>query len=84
MTWVEWCYYAKGKEKAKVKEWEHTRAIAWMLYKTNADPKKAAKVMTAWWPLPTDAGIIKNKTVRKKGKRLTKTQLTDFINNMRI
>jgi len=82
MTWLEWCHYSNGLHKTKVKEWEHTRTVAWMIYKANSDPKKAAKNMLAWWKLPTDQGI-KNKPVRKKGKRLTKAQKQEFFNSMR-
>lgn len=82
MTWNEWCNYSNGIHRAKVKEWEHTRTIAWMLYKANSDPKKSAKVMTTWWKLPTDS-LHSKKPTRKKGKRLTKKQIEDFFNRMR-
>lgn len=82
MTWLEWCYYSNGLHKAKIKEWEHTRQISWMIYKANSDPKKSAKNMLTWWKLPTDNGGIKI-TERVKGKRLTKKQMLDFFNRMR-
>jgi len=85
MTWNEWCFYSSGIEKNKVKEWEHTRQICWMLYKANSDPKKSDKVMTEWWKLPTDAGYVerKQKVKRARGKRLTAQQVADFFNAMR-
>lgn len=82
MTWNEWCFYSNGLYKSKTKEWEHTRAIAWMLYKANSDPKKAAKNMLAWWKLPTDKGYTP-KSKRLKGKRLTKAAKEAFFNKMR-
>lgn len=81
MTWNEWCSYSNGLHKSKIKEWEHTRAISWMIYKSNSDPKKAAKNMGSWWKLPTDKDFVA-KRERPKGKRLTKKQLQDFINSM--
>lgn len=82
MTWTEWCYYSNGLYKSKSKEWEHTRAITWMIYKVNSDPKKAEKNMLNWWKLPTDKNF-KARAKRTKGKRLTKVQLQDFFNRMR-
>jgi|GEM_PF-4994665 len=64
-----------------MKEWEHTRVIAWMVYKSNADPKKSAKNMLAWWKLSTDKTT--NKPKRKRGKQLTKAQKENFFNRMR-
>lgn len=82
MTWNEWCAYSNGLHKAKTREWEHTRTIAWMLYKANSDPKKAAKTMTSWWRLPTDQNYVK-KPARQKGKRLTLKKQQEFFNSMR-
>jgi len=82
MTWVEWCAYSNGLQKALSKEYEHTRVLAWMIYKTNSDPKKAAKNMLLWWKLPTDKDY-KAQPKRKKGKPLTKAQKQNFFNRMR-
>ena len=82
MTWNEWCYYSNGLYKNKTKEWEHTRTIAWMLYKANSDPKKSAKNMLTWWKLPTDQSY-KVQPKRAKGKNLTKAQRENFFNGMR-
>jgi hypothetical protein len=81
MTWKEWAFYSEGLRKNKLKEWEHTRALSWMLYKVNADPKKAAKDISKWWPLPTD--IQKNIKKVAKGKRITEKQYRDFLERMR-
>lgn len=83
MTWNEWCYYSNGLYKNKTKEWEHTRAIAWMIYKANSDPKKSARNMQTWWPLNTDKNNRKAQPKRAKGKRLTKAQKEKFFNAMR-
>lgn len=82
MTWNEWCYYSNGLFKNKTKEWEHTRAMAWMIYKANSDPKKSSKNMLTWWPLTTDKSYTP-KAKRKKGKILTKAQQQTFFNSMR-
>ena len=82
MTWNEWCYYSNGLYKNKTKEWEHTRTIAWMLYKANSDPKKSAKNMLTWWTLPTDQSY-KVQPKRAKGKNLTKAQRENYCNGMR-
>lgn len=82
MTWVEWCYYSNGLYKSKTKEWEHTRALAWMIYKANSDPKKASRNMLTWWRLPTDKNT-KAQPKRIKGKRLTKAEKINFFNKMR-
>ena len=81
MTWIEWCYYSNGLQKSKTKEWEHTRAIVWMLYKSNSDPKKAAKNMLTWWKLPTD-GTHKQKAKRAKGRILSKNKIEEFFKSM--
>lgn len=82
MTWNEWCYYSNGLYKNKTKEWEHTRTIAWMLYKANSDPKKSERNMLTWWRLPTDKDYSV-KAKRTKGKRLTKIQKENFFTRMR-
>lgn len=82
MTWLEWCYYSNGLYKSKIKEWEHTRALAWLIYKANADPKKAASTMQTWWPLSTDSNFNKKqKKVRRK--KLTPIQVQEFFKSMR-
>ena len=80
MTWIEWCNYSNGLHKAKIKEWEHTRTISWMIYKANSDPKKSAKNMLSWWRLPTDT---ESKTKRQKGRPLSKAKKLEFFKSMR-
>jgi len=79
MTWLEWFYYSEGIRKTQLKQWEHTRAINWMLYKINTDPKKAKKDVSTWWPLPTD----NKKPIKKVGKRITKKEFQEFLKRMR-
>lgn len=80
MTWAEWAYYSEGLRKRDLKQWEHTRAINWMVYKTNSDPKKQAKNITTWWPLPTD---VKRQPKKRLGKRITKKEFDEFLKRMR-
>ena len=81
MTWKEWSYYADGIRKTQLKQWEHTRAINYMVYRVNADPKKPTKEIASWWPLPTD---VKVKPKRGSvGKRVTKAAMAAFIESMR-
>lgn len=79
MTWKEWSFYSEGLRKTQIKQWEHTRAINYMLYKVNADPKKPLKTIQVFWPLPTDQKI---KVVRKR-KRITKADFDAFVEGMR-
>lgn len=81
MTWKEWSFYSEGIRKTQLKQWEHTRAINYMVYRVNADPKKQAKRITSWWPLPTDVKI-KPKRVRV-GKVVTKAAMAAFIESMK-
>lgn len=82
MTWLEWCYFSSGVNKSKIKEWEHTRQISWMIYKANSDPKKSSNNMLNWWKLPTDE-VIRKKIEKPKGRLLTKKQMLDFFNQMK-
>lgn len=79
MTWKEWNSYSEGLRKAKIRQWEHTRAINYMVYKVNADPKKPIKSITAFWSLPTDPKVKAKRT----GKRVTKAQMKAYDESMR-
>lgn len=80
MTWREWHFYSEGLRKTQLKQWEHTRAINWMVYRMNSDPQKAEKNIMNWWPLPTDN---RQATKRRKAKRLTKREFEEFKQSMR-
>jgi len=79
MTWKEWSYYSEGLKKTQLRQWEHTRAINYMVYKANADPKKPIKPIQAFWPLPTDQKV---EVVRTR-KRISKAEFNAFVEGMR-
>lgn len=41
------------------KQFEHTRAISYMIAAANRDPKRSFPTIEKWWPLPTDGETMK-------------------------
>ena len=54
MTRAEFYLKAKGYNRKQVKEWEHTRLLAYTVASTVPSKKKLPK-MTKWMPLSTDS-----------------------------
>lgn len=46
---------SRGYERMQSKQFEHTRAITYMMAATNRDSAKNFPTMQQFWPLPTDA-----------------------------
>lgn len=41
------------------RQFEHTRAISYMIAAANRDPKKSFPSIQKWWPLPTDGQTVR-------------------------
>lgn len=54
MSYFDFAQMLKGYEEEHYQKWEHTRQIAFTIYRANCDPKKAEKSIYRWMPLPTD------------------------------
>lgn len=56
MTRAEFILAYRGFRKSKVKEWEHSRFVAYWTYAT-AQKKGPNKSIHHWFPLPTDPPV---------------------------
>jgi hypothetical protein len=56
----------EGYQKKRSQDFEHTRAIVYMIAATNRDPKKSFPTIREFWPLPTDSKVDDE----SEGKRL--------------
>lgn len=53
-TWRSFVLMAKGYNRRRSLEFEHTRAICYHIVAVNRDPKKPFPKIEKFWPLPTD------------------------------
>jgi len=53
LSWREFLLYRMAFENKEIKEWERTRTLAYMIYRSNTTDS-APKSIRAFFPLPTD------------------------------
>jgi len=53
LTWREFLLYKYAYDNKQIKEWERTRTIAYLIYKSNTTDK-SPKSLKAFFPLPSD------------------------------
>ena len=67
LTWREFLLYKKAYENQQIKEWERTRTLAYMIYRSNSTDKNP-KNIKSFFPLPSDE-------VEDEKPKLTEEQL---------
>lgn len=53
LTWREFLLYRMSFENREIKEWERTRTLAYMIYRSNTTDTTPKSIKT-FFPLPTD------------------------------
>jgi len=53
LTWREFLLYKTAYDNRQIKEWERTRTLAYMIYRSNSAEKNPKSIKT-FFPLPSD------------------------------
>jgi len=70
---------ARGYNKRRSQEFEHTRAICYHIVAVNRDPKKVFPKIEKFWPLPSDDDSLPDEDAEyKRLKQKIKDTLSQY------